>query len=259
MEKITSRKNEYIRTLRALSLDGELRRERREYVCDGRKLLREALSSGEEVTGVLWKNEAFPAELPDGVRQTLADGELFDYVSPLKNSPGPLFTVRMPGEDWDAPLGNALVLENVQDPGNVGTLLRTANAFGIDAVILCGDCADLYHPKTVRSTMGAIFRQRVLTADLGALKALLKKNSLPLYGAALHRDSALITELKLSSAAVAVGSEGQGLSEALLALCERTVFIPILPQSESLNAAVAGSLILWEMVRKESAGHSGQA
>ena len=251
MEKITSRKNETIRAWRLLTLDGAARRERREYVCDGRKLLRDALDAGSEVTSILWKNEAAAIDVPGTVRQCIADGELFDYVSPMKNSPGPLFTVRMPAEDKETPLRNALVLETVQDPGNVGTLIRTANAFGIDAVILCGDCADLYHPKTVRATMGAIFRQRVLTMGLDELRLLLERSSLPLYGAALHQDSALITEVSLSSAAVAIGSEGRGLSEELLKLCERTLFIPMQAQSESLNAAVAGSLVLWEMIRNQ--------
>lgn len=251
MEKITSRKNEMIRALRQLALDGETRRERREYVCDGMKLLQDALSAGSEVTEILWKKAPLSADIPEGVRQTLADAELFDYVSPMKNSPGPLFTVRFPEEDRESPIRNAIILETVQDPGNVGTLIRTANAFGIDAVILCGDCADLYHPKTVRSTMGAVFRQRVLTLRPDELTALLAKNSLPLYGAALHKNSALITELSLGCAAVAVGSEGRGLSAELLELCEKTVFIPMTAQSESLNAAVAGSLIMWEMVRNQ--------
>ena len=139
------------------------------------------------------------------------------------------------------------MLETVQDPGNVGTVIRTANAFGIDAVILTGDCADLYNPKTVRSTMGAIFRQRVLTLEAAELKALLEKNSLPMYGAALHQNSALITDVSLKNAAAAVGSEGRGLSGEVLAMCDKTVFIPMQPDSESLNAAVAASVIMWEM------------
>jgi TrmH family RNA methyltransferase len=82
----------------------------------------------------------------------------------MKNSPGPLFTVQMPeaGEAASSPVTSVLVLEGVQDPGNVGTVLRTADAFGVSAVILLEGCADLYAPKTVRATMGAIFRQRVL-------------------------------------------------------------------------------------------------
>ena len=249
MDKLTSRKNEYIRHLRLLASDREYRHAKGEFVCDGLKLLKEALCFGAEVTSVLWKERAEALGELDGAAQYIADSELFDYASPMKNSPGPLFSVRLPGQNTDTALKNAIILETVQDPGNVGTVIRTANAFGIDAVILTGDCADLYNPKTVRSTMGAIFRQRVLEVDRGALAELLRRNALPLYGAALHHDSALLTELNIKNSAVAVGSEGRGLSEELLSLCEKTVFIPMQPDSESLNAAVAASIIMWEMAR----------
>ncbi len=249
MDKLTSRKNEYIRYLRSLASDGEFRRTQGEFVCDGLKLLKEAFCFDAAVTSILWKGSAEDLPELENVPQFMADSELFDYASPMKNSPGPLFTVKMPVRDTDAALRNALILETVQDPGNVGTVIRTANAFGIDAVILSGECADLYNPKTVRSTMGAIFRQRVLTVDLPELKELLERNSLPLYGAALHHDSALLTEVTVGNAAVAVGSEGRGLSEKLLSLCEKTLFIPMQPDSESLNAAVAASIIMWEMTR----------
>ena len=249
MEKLTSRKNEYIRRLRSLASDGEYRAACGEFVCDGLKLLKEALCFNAEVTSVLWKKSAEDFQGLDDAAQYIADSELFDYASPMKNSPGPLFTVKIPAQDLSSPIKNAIVLETVQDPGNVGTVVRTANAFGVGTVILVGDCADLYNPKTVRSTMGAIFRQRVLSLGMQELNMLLEKNSLPLYGAALHRDSALLTAIDVKNAAVAVGSEGRGLSDSLLSLCKRTVFIPMRPESESLNAAVAASIIMWEMSR----------
>ena len=249
MEKLTSRKNEYIRRLRALASDREYRNEQGEFVCDGLKLLKEALCFGAAVTSVLWKNGAEVLAGLESTAQYLAGSELFDYASPMKNSPGPLFTVKIPAQDAGTPIKNAVVLETVQDPGNVGTVIRTANAFGLGAVILTGECADLYNPKTVRSTMGAIFRQLVLTVDAEGLERLLERNSLPLYGAALHRDSALLTAIDVKNAAVAVGSEGKGLSERLLSLCDKTLFIPMQPDSESLNAAVAASVIMWEMTR----------
>lgn len=247
MEKLTSRKNEYIRFLRLLASDGDTRRERGEFVCDGLKLLKEAVQFHADITSVLWKNSAVDVGGIEKAKQYLAEDELFDYASPMKNSPGPVFTVKLPPKKPERKIQNAVILESVQDPGNVGTVIRTANAFGIDAVILTGSCADLYSPKTVRSTMGAIFRQRVLTLELPKLKALLEVNSLSLYGAALHRDSALITEVSLKNAAAAIGSEGKGLSVELLELCDKTVFIPMQPDSESLNAAVAASVIMWEM------------
>lgn len=249
MEKITSRKNEYIRALRLLASDAEYRRERGEYVCDGMKPLREALSFGAEVTSVLWKERA--EELPglERAAQYIAGEELFDYTSPMKNSPGPVFTVRIPAEDASAPIKNALVLETVQDPGNVGTVIRSASAFGIGAVILTGECANLYNPKTVRATMGAIFRQRVICCPLTELAALMEKNELALYGAALSPRAADIRTLELKNAAVAVGSEGRGLSRELLDMCAGALIIPMQPCSESLNAAIAASLVMWEMAR----------
>lgn len=249
MTEITSRKNEYIRHLRQLSAERSYRVDRGEYVCDGLKLLKEAVQFGATVTSVLWKD--MPQRVPglDCSGQYIAPAELFDYVSPMKNSPGPLFTVAIPSRKGTMSVSRAIVLENVQDPGNVGTVIRTANAFGIDAVILTGDCADLYNPKTVRSTMGAIFRQQVISCDLDELMPILSQNGLPLYGAALTDKAVSILDVDVKHAAVAVGSEGRGLSERLLGLCHKPVIIPMQPDSESLNAAVAASVIMWEMAR----------
>ncbi len=249
METVSSRKNATIRHLRALASDAAYRRAAGEYLCDGRKTLEEALQYGAEVRTVLWKGEERTVPGLSGAAQLVAPPELFDYASPLQNSPGPLFSVAIPAEGALPRLRRVLVLENVQDPGNVGTVVRTANAFGIDAVILVGACADLYQPKTVRATMGAIFRQRVLTRDLDGLCALCAANELPLYGAALDPAALDVRALELGAAAVAVGSEGRGLSAALLAQCEKKLIIPMRPDSESLNAAVAASVLMWEMTR----------
>ena len=249
MEKITSRQNAYIRHVRQLAADGDYRRAQGEYLCDGRKTLLEALRFGARVTSVLWKEMAQEIELPPDTRQAVAPEELFDYASPMRNSPGPLFTVSIKGCAKPGKLKNAIVLESVQDPGNVGTVIRTANAFGMDAVILTGDCADLYHPKTVRSTMGAIFRQKVLEIDRGLLKAFLADQELPLYAAALDARAEDVRKVDLRHAAAAVGSEGQGLSPELLALSDRTIIIPMNPDSESLNAAMAATVLMWEACR----------
>ena len=249
MEKISSRKNAYIRHVRLLASDGAYRREKGEYLCDGMKTLREALAFGARVTSVLWKERAEDCLLPPETAQLCAPGDLFDYASPMQNSPGPLFTVSIRGCGKPGRLRSAIVLEGVQDPGNVGTVIRTANAFGVDAVILTGGCADLYHPKTVRSTMGAIFRQRVLELELPYLKDFLREQELPLYAAALDERALDVRKVDLHHAAVAVGSEGRGLSAELLEQADGTVIIPMRPDSESLNAAVAAAVLMWEAFR----------
>ena len=248
IEIISSRKNTYIAHVRALASEGAGRRRRGQFLVGGRKTLREAVTLGAEIGSVLWREQAAEVEGLAGAKEYAAPAELFDYASPLKNSPGPLFAVRMrkPGA---ARLKNAIMLEGVQDPGNVGTVIRTANAFGVDAVILTGACADLFNPKTVRATMGAIFRQRVLELPLAELRAALDENGLPLYGAALSETARDFREIPLDNAAVAVGSEGNGLSAELLAMCDGQLIIPMRPDSESLNAGVAASVIMWEMSR----------
>ena len=249
METLTSRKNAYIRHVRALASDGAYRREQGQYLCDGLKTLGEALRFGAQLCSVLWKERSEEVEGLDCSEQYIAPKELFDYASPMTNSPGPLFCVAIPAQGELPRIANAIVLENVQDPGNVGTVVRTANAFGVDAVILTGACADLYAPKTARATMGAIFRETVLTMDREALCNYLKELGLPLYGAALSEHARDIRSLDLHGAALAVGSEGHGLSRELLACCDETGIIPMEPDSESLNAAVAASVLMWEMTR----------
>ena len=248
VEHITSRKNAIIQRLRTLAADGAFRRAEGEYLCDGHKLLAEALDKGAELRCVLWKERPGKTALPAAARQYTAPAELFDYVSPMKNSPGPLFTLELP-EEAEPVFTRAILLENVQDPGNVGTVIRTAAAMGVDTVILCGACADVYSPKTARATMGAIFRERIIHCSADDVRAIVDRNGLKLYGAALSDRAADIRSLQLSNAVVAVGSEGQGLSEEFLTQCDGELIIPMSPGSESLNAAVAASIILWEMMR----------
>ena len=251
MDRITSRKNAVITHLRALGAESAYRAASGEYLCDGYKLLDEAVKSGAAITSILWKEGGARAEIACD-RQYSAPPELFDYASPMKNSPGPLFSVRRGVWGTSDPVRSAIVLENVQDPGNVGTVLRTASAFSVDAVVLVGDCADCFSPKTVRATMGAIFRQRVLTLPHEELAFWLKEQGLKLYGAALSERATDVRKVNITHSAIAVGSEGHGLSRELLALCDGEIIIPMDARSESLNAAVAASVLMWEMARKNT-------
>lgn len=247
MENISSRKNSIICRLKKLAADSAYSAEQGEYVLDGEKLLREALASGAELCYVLWGGER-TVTIPEGVAEYCCPSDVMQSVSPLKSSKGPVFSLKIPTppED-DTPIRSAIVLENLQDPGNVGTVIRTANAMGTEAVILVGDCARLYSPKTARATMGAVFRQRVICTDLDGLKAFLSKHRLFLYGAALSDSASDIRDTDLKGAAVAIGSEGRGLSKELLDLCDGLLIIPMEPQSESLNAAVAAGIAMWEL------------
>ena len=144
-----------------------------------------------------------------------------------------------------------VLLDGVQDPGNVGTILRTADAFGADGLLLLPGCADLYNHKTVRSSMGAVFRLPAWSCTLEGLRALSARTGLPLLGTALREDTVDLREADLGRSIVLLGSEGRGLSAAVLAACDKTVRIPMAPRCESLNAASAASVLLWEAARGE--------
>ena len=247
MEKLTSRKNPLIRHLRLLGSDTAYRKEQGEYVLDGVKLLQEAMTFGANIQTVLWAGEA-KFSVPDAQEFT-APKDLVGYASPLKNSPGPVFTVSIPAQNLPERVGKVIMLENVQDPGNVGTVIRTANAMGMDAVILTGNCASVFGAKTARAAMGALFRQCVLEMEQQEAVEYLHAQGLKVYGAALSDRAVDVRTVSVKGAAFVVGSEGQGLSEEMLGLCDGEVIIPMQPGSESLNAGVAASILMWELAR----------
>jgi TrmH family RNA methyltransferase len=249
MERLTSRKSAVIRAFRDLARSSAAREEKGLFLCDGQKLLQEALRSGASVETVLWK-ENRAADLPPFPQEALLPADLFDYVSPMSNSPGPLFSVRMPSAPDLYKVRRVLALEELQDPGNVGTVLRTADAFGVDLVVLLEGCADLYAPKTVRASMGAVFRQAAVRMNAEAFVSFCREKNLPLWGAALTDTARDLRSVPLDPAAVLIGSEGHGLSRELLRACDGEIIIPMSGEAESLNAAVAAAIVMWEMQRR---------
>ena len=247
MEKITGRTNPLLVHAKRLAADGAYRRQCGEFLCDSPKLLEEAVKWQAEITAVISTDGV---EL-DGVRCAVVPEDVMASVSPMKTPQGVLFTCKMPeGQVPESLTGQRyVVLDGVQDPGNVGTVLRTLDAFDADGLILLPGCADVYSPKTVRATMGAIFRRPVYAMTAGEMKELLTRSGIPLYGAALRQDTVDAREADYSRCAIAIGSEGRGLRDEVLALCNRTIRIPMSARCESLNAAIAASVLLWESYR----------
>ena len=230
--------------LKKLGASRGYRAESGEFLCDGIKLLEEAVNNDAEITNVLTAS-CVPFPLPLDTRIAYADRRIIDSISPLQNAQDTVFSCKIPLKSALADIsGTHILLDGVQDPGNVGTIIRTANAFGVGSVILTNGCADPYNPKTVRATMGALFRQKIFQATLEELRALCD-NGARIIGA-IPGGAALIPEVAVSGAIIAVGSEGRGLSDEILSMCNEKVTIPISPDCESLNAAVAASIFMWE-------------
>lgn len=251
MEKITSRSNPLLVHMKKLAASAAYRREQGVCLCDSPKLLAEALKWHATVRELAVTPGTVLPPLPENIRTVEIPEDVMASISPMKTPQGALFTCAVPDASVPEVLPGQryMVLDGVQDPGNVGTILRTLDAFDFDGLLLLEGCADPWSVKTIRASMGAVFRRSVWCLHSEALPGLLVRSGLPLYGTALREDTEDVRTVSLDRCAIAIGSEGQGLSDRVLSMCRKTLKIPMSERCESLNAAIAAAVLLWESYR----------
>lgn len=247
IETITSRHNPLLVHVKKLLSSRAYRQARGEFAADGLKLLREAIQWGFPITSVILSQGIECPELPDGVRVICVPSDVMQSVSMMETPQGALFTCRIPEAPPLRIAPGALILDELQDPGNLGTILRTASAMQTP-VVLTDDCADLWNPKTVRASMGALFRMRVCVAQREDIILCAQNTGVPLIAAALTPRAVDIRHATLNGALI-VGNEGRGVSDAFLNAADQEIVIPMDERCESLNVAAATAILLWEMRR----------
>ena len=248
MERITSNQNPLLRHIRKLQSSRSYREECGEFVADGFKLLDEALKWYPKLKTVVISEGCECPELPTGVRLVQVPQGTMESLSSMKTPQGLIFTGELPKREKANITRGALLLDRVQDPGNLGTILRTADALDVP-VLLTNGCADPYSEKTIRASMGAVFRRPVLSADMEELLLCCKSEGIPLAATALTESAVDLRSINLKEHLVIIGSEGQGICQRLLEASDRQIIIPMHPHCESLNAAVAATVVMWEMKR----------
>ena len=247
MERITARKNPLLQQVRRLLNSRKERQQAGLFVADGTKLLEEAVRWWPGLYTVIL-SDGITAEVPEHVRVVYVPEDVMASISPMQTPQGALFLCRLPEERAFEPEPGMVLLDGIQDPGNLGTILRTADAFNIPVALLEG-CADPYSHKVVRASMGAVFRTPVLRTTWGeAQKACAEKN-IPVAVTALSDRAKDIRTADLSAMAVVIGSEGQGVRREILESAQEELIIPMSPRCESLNAAIAAAIVMWEMRR----------
>ena len=251
MEIITSRKNPYIKELAAVKRAGK-----QSPVCliEGIKLISEAQRSGVSIKTVLI-SETYKGETPrmpgDGVRMITVSDPVIALLSYTDAPQGIMALIEKKdfgGIEAAGGEGVYILLDSVSDPGNVGTIIRTAEAFGVRAVVMCASCADVYNDKTLRATMGSAFRQPIFyEPDAAAAVRKLRAAGARVYAAALDADARRFGEFDVPPlCAFVIGNEARGVSKEALKECDGTVIIPMSGETESLNAAVSAGVIMWE-------------
>lgn len=248
MERITSSQNPLLRHIRKLQSSGAYRRQWGEFVGDGFKLLEEALRWYPRIKTVIVSEGCTLPSLPDRVRRVVIPASLMMSLSEMKTPQGVLFTCELPKAEAPKVEKGMLLLDRIQDPGNLGTILRTADALGVK-VLLTNGCADAYSLKTLRASMGAVLRTTPRSAPMDSILTACKEKDISIAATALTHDAVDIRTITPQDYLMVIGSEGQGVCKTLLAAAQTHVIIPMEPRCESLNAAVAAAIVMWQMKR----------
>lgn len=254
---ITSAANAQVKHIIQLNQKAKARREHGLFVAEGRKMFREAprswirkvyLSSGVTL------DEEWESALM-GLPYEIVEERVFRQMSDTKTPQGVLTLLKIPTytleEICSSRLPLLLLLEDLQDPGNVGTILRTAEGAGVDGVLVTSHTADLFQPKVIRATMGSIYRMPFYQLDdMGEAVTQLKNRGIHSYAAHLQGENSYDQEDYTKGTIFFIGNEGNGLSEALTNRADRLIHIPMAGKVESLNAAMAAGILMYEAARQ---------
>lgn len=252
---ITSRKNAVVTEYRELLNERKVREQAGRFVIEGAKMIEEAARAGCTFYSVLFTAQAEEkflgklAPLLKNVETTLIGEDISAYISDTKTPQGifaEIKTLDKPDFSDKIKKGSRLmILDSLQDIGNIGTIIRTCDAFGLDALILSKDCADIYSPKLVRATMGSLFRLPCIKSELTEIIPTLKEYDYTVYGAILDKTAEKLGSFGFDrKSAIVIGNEGNGISPQIKELCDKKVFIPM-NNAESLNAAVAAGILAY--------------
>lgn len=246
--RITARKNPLLQQVRKLLTSRKEREAAGLFAADGTKLLQEAVEYWPGLDTVIL-SDGVEAEIPNGVKLVRVPEDVMASISPMQSPQGALFLCRLPEKTEFSPEPGMLLLDGIQDPGNLGTILRTADALDVKVALLEG-CADPYSHKVVRASMGAVFRTAPVQTTWQQAKLCCKAAGIPIGVTALSQRARDLRCAELDTMAVVIGSEGQGVRKEILENADGELIIPMNPHCESLNAAVAAAIVMWQMGKR---------
>lgn len=253
LKEIQSSKNTLIKETKKLQ-QKKYRQQTRTYLLEGFHLIQEAQAASVVLKEVFISQRGLN-EWSEWIEENLTDYYLVsdEVLKTLASQPTPqgmIAVAEMPVEESDDFSGAWLLLDKVQDPGNVGTMIRTADAAGFSGVILGSGSADLYNPKTLRSTQGSLYHLSVRNGALPEIIPQFQQADHPVLGTALDKDAKdYLAVDKMTDFALVMGNEGQGMSPELLAMTDQNLYITIKGQAESLNVAIAAGVLMFHLLK----------
>lgn len=260
MQSISSKENELIKHIKKLK-DKKERDSSNEYVIEGIKLIQEAIQENVNIKQIIVcddcdKTESIPKDLMYEIAKydcIYVTKKIFKYISEVQEPQGILAVIEKNNSDRDIDYTQDIIvaLDDVQDPGNLGTILRTVDSIGLTQILVSKGTADSYNPKVVRSTMGAIFRIKIIECeDLEKTLKEIKKHKFKVVVTSLQTENS-IYETNYNKKVIVIGNEAKGVEKNIQDLADEKIKIPMLGKTESLNASVATGIVLYEYVRQK--------
>ena len=260
MQVISSKDNEFIKHIKKLK-DKKYRDESNEYIIEGIKLIEEAVNEDAKIKKIIISEDTTNTyEIPTHIMLEIAKYEciyvtskIFNTITQVTNPQGIMAIVEKVDvtKEIDYSQDIIVALDDVQDPGNLGTILRTIDSIGLNQVIVSKETADAFNPKVVRSTMGAIFRVKIIEVEnLQETIKTIKKHKFKLLVTSLQTENS-IYDIDFNKKIIAIGNESNGVSKEIQEMADEKAKIPMLGKTESLNASVATGIVLYEYVRQK--------
>lgn len=244
---LTSKNNPLIKETAALK-DKKARKQQGMFLVEGRKMAVECQRSDFEIDRVFLA-ESYAGENPFAEEQTVrVSDDVFRFLSDEKSPQGILCRIKIPTRTLTAPKGKCLLLDGVADPGNVGTIIRTANAAGYEEIYLTEECADPYSPKSVRASMSGVFFTKIYRASRAEILSVLSET--PIIVADMGGEN-VFSFTAPKRFALAIGNEANGISDFVQEKATHTVKIPMQATQESLNAAISAGIIMYVLNKDE--------
>lgn len=261
--QITSKENEFIKHVKKLK-DKKYRDMSNEYVIEGIKLVAEAIQEKAPIKQIILcddceKNEAISKDLMYEIAKQeciYVTEKIFKYLSEVQTPQGILAIIEKNNKEVEIDYTQDIIvaLDEVQDPGNLGTILRTVDSVGLTQILVSKGTADAYNPKVVRSTMGAIFRVKIIECeDLKQTLKEMKKHKFKVVVSSLQTQNT-IYDINYNKKVIIIGNEANGVEKEIQDLADEKIKVPMLGKTESLNASVATGVILYEYIRQNLQG-----
>ena len=246
MQEIISKENKIVKKVNKLFVDKKYRESTNMFVCESYRVIKAFIDNKFKLDLIfVTKNSKYFNIVKNNEKAILIDQKIYDSISELKNGDGLIAIFYIPKKDETKIDERIIILDQIQNPNNMGAILRSAAAFNMKQIILANSCVDIYNPKVIQSSMGYGYNLSIkFVTDLKQTIRSLQAKNIKVYATTINNNAVKLNKTKLGKCAVVLGNEGNGIKNDIIAICDKSIYIPMNKDVDSLNISIAASIIM---------------